>query len=143
VLLGITLAICVVTDLRSRLIYDVVTLPALAVELLLIFLAAGAPGLIDATIGILIAAGPFALGSAVNAIGMGDVKLMALVGAVAGAAGGWPGAIQVLTWVAVAGGMQAGGQWIWAIARKRARPKYVPYGVAIAAGTVGAWLASF
>jgi prepilin peptidase CpaA len=143
VLLGIALAISVVTDLRSRLIYDVVTLPALGVELLLIFLAAGAPGLLDAAIGILIAAGPFALGSAVNAIGMGDVKLMAVVGAVAGAAGGWSGAVQVLAWVAIAGGVQAGAQWIWAIARKKERPKYVPYGVAIAAGTVGAWLASF
>ena len=139
-LLALALAVSVVTDLRSRLIYNWVTLPALALELLLIGLAAGPDALVNAGVGILICAGPLALGSLVNAIGMGDVKLIAVAGAVAGAAAGWPFALRVLTDIAIAGGLQVAAQWAYAAARKRERPKAVPYAVAIAGGTLAAWV---
>jgi len=139
-LLGLALAISVVTDLRSRLIYNVITLPALALELLLVWLSAGLVTVGDAGVGVLICAGPFALSAIFGAMGMGDVKLMAVVGVVAGAAGGWTGALKVLTYIAVAGGVQVAVQWIFAALRKTERPKYIPYGVAIAAGTLVAWV---
>jgi len=99
VLLALALAVSVVTDLRSRLIYNWVTQPA-----------------------------------------MGDVKLIAVAGAVAGAAAGWPFALRVLTDIAIAGGLQVAAQWAYAAARKRERPKAVPYAVAIAGGTLAAWV---
>jgi len=133
--LGAALAISVVSDLRARLIYNWVTLPALAIELGLAALASGWPGLGWSIVGMLVCAGPLALGSMFGAMGMGDVKLMAVVGAVAG----WPASLPVLFIVSVAGGLQAAGQLLYARARGHKRPKYVPYGVAIAAGTLATW----
>jgi Flp pilus assembly protein protease CpaA len=73
-------------------------------------------------------------------MGAGDVKLMALAGAVAGAAGSWPFAIMILLYVAVAGGIQ-GVLWIaGAKLRGLEKPKYVPYGLSIACGTVAAFI---
>ncbi len=138
-ILAAALAASVVTDLRSRLIYNWVTLPALLVELILVALAAGWPGLRDSLLALLICAGPLALGSAFGAIGMGDVKLMAVVGVVAGSPSA---ALNVLLSVSIAGGAQAIGQWVYARARGREKPKYVPYGVAIAAGTFATWMLS-
>ena len=75
-------------------------------------------------------------------MGAGDVKLMALSGAVAGAAAGWPFALTVLLWVAVAGGVQS-ALWLAAARLRGAQgPRHVPYGVSIAAGTLAAFLAS-
>ena len=68
-------------------------------------------------------------------MGLGDVKLMALAGAVAG----WPSALAVLLYVSVAGGVQA-LLWLFvAWVRGAERPRSVPYGVAIAAGTIAAF----
>jgi prepilin peptidase CpaA len=133
--LFLALAISVVTDLRSRLIYNVVTFPALAVVLVCFTWAGGSEALIDCLIGLAVCAVPLLLASLRGAVGMGDVKLMAL----AGAAAGWPGSLAVLVYVSLAGGLQAG---LWLLAAKLRgldRPKYVPYGVAIAAGTLAAF----
>ncbi len=133
--LFLALAISVVTDLRSRLIYNLVTFPALAVVLVCFTWAGGSEALFDCLIGLAVCAGPLLLGSLRGAIGMGDVKLMAL----AGAAAGWPGSLAVLVYVSLAGGLQA---LMWLVAAKlrgQDRPKYVPYGVAIAAGTAAAF----
>ena len=133
--LFLALAISVITDLRSRLIYNVVTLPALAVVLVCFTWAGGSEALVDCLIGLAVCAAPLLLASLRGAVGMGDVKLMALVGAAAG----WPGSLAVLVYVSLAGGLQA---LLWLIAAKlrgEDRPKYVPYGVAIAAGTVAAF----
>ena len=133
--LFLALAISVVTDLRSRLIYNWVTLPALALVLIGFTWVGGSQALIDCFIGLAVCAVPLLLASLRGAVGMGDVKLMAL----AGAAAGWPGSLAVLVYVSLAGGVQA---LVWlAVARARGqgRPRYVPYGVAIAAGTVAAF----
>ena len=133
--LFLALAIGVVTDLRSRLIYNAVTLPALALVLIGFTWAGGSEALIDCLIGLAVCAVPLLLASLRGWIGMGDVKLMAL----AGAAAGWPGSLAVLVYVSIAGGLQS---VLWLVAarlRGQERPKYVPYGVAIAAGTVAAF----
>jgi len=96
--------------------------------------------LVDSAIGVLICAGRLGLAVAPGWIGAGDVKLMALSGAVSGAAAGWPFSLTILLYVAVAGGVQAA---LWLLAAKLRgleKPKYVPYGVAVAAGTLAAFL---
>jgi Flp pilus assembly protein protease CpaA len=65
---------------------------------------------------------------------------MALAGFVAAAAAGWPLTVTVLVYVAIAGGVQA---FLWAaIARARGleRPRTIPYALAIAAGTIPAFI---
>jgi prepilin signal peptidase PulO-like enzyme (type II secretory pathway) len=65
---------------------------------------------------------------------------MAVAGAVSGAAAGWPFSLAVLLCVAIAGGVQSA---LWMLATKlrgAERPKYVPYGVSIAVGTIAAFL---
>lgn len=138
--LALALAVSVVTDLRSRLILNVVTLPALAIALLCVFRLGGFALLTEAAIGVLVCAGPFALMMLRGWMGAGDVKLMAVCGAVSGAAAGWPFSLAVLLYVAGAGGVQS---LLWmgaARARGRERPRYVPYGVSIAVGTLAAFL---
>jgi len=126
----------VVSDLRERRIPDAVTLPALVVVLGLLGVAGGWRLVLNALLGGAVCAVPLFLAALPGWIGMGDVKLMA----VSGAAAGWPGALYVLLLVAIAGGIQAILQWIWAILRGRERPKYVPYACSIAVGTVAAFL---
>jgi Flp pilus assembly protein protease CpaA len=137
-ILALALAVSVVTDLRDRLILDVVTFPALAIELLLAAVAGGRPGLWTAIGGVALLWLPLYLCSLPRRpwMGEGDAKLMAVVGAVAG----WPGAVNVLFWVSVAGGVQAVLALAWARVTGQPRPDYVPYGVAVAAGSVCAFL---
>ena len=140
VTLGLALAISVVTDLRRRLILNVVTFPALAIVAGCVLWLGGLSLLRASALGALVCAGPLALAMIKDAMGAGDVKLMALSGAVSGAAAGWPFSLTVLLYVSVAGGVQA---LFWILAarlRGQDRPKYVPYGVSIAAGTVAAFL---
>jgi Flp pilus assembly protein protease CpaA len=127
----------VVTDLRERRIPDAVTLPALVVVFGLLGVAGGWRLVWNALLGMAVCAVPLLFAALPGWIGMGDVKLIA----VSGAAAGWPGAFSVLLLVAVAGGIQAIVQWVWALLRGRKRPKYVPYACSIAAGTVAAFLA--
>ena len=134
------LSIGVVTDLRRRLILNAVTMPALAVIAVCIVWLGGFTLLAEAALGVLVCAGPLALAMLKNAMGAGDVKLMALSGAVAGAAAGWPFALTILLYVSVAGGVQAVAWIIAAKARGQERPKYVPYGLSIAVGTIAAFL---
>jgi len=165
VVLGIALAISVVTDLRSRLIYNVVTVPTLVIALalraaLVGWRGAGAenaafgvlPGLVGLACGGLI----FYLMYLVGGMGGGDVKLMAAVGAVLG----FPVVLYALMFTALVGGLMAILVLLWqgslvltflGMGKKLAHalhirrdegpkpePKYVPYGVAIALGSVWA-----
>lgn len=129
---ALALAAAVVTDLRSRRILNAVTLPALLVVLSCRVAAGGPGGLASALLGLLVCAGPFFLASIPGWIGMGDVKLLALVGALLGP---YAGAAAVF-WVALAGGAQA----VLALAAARVRraegPRRVPYACAIGAGAV-------
>jgi len=135
--LALALLVSVITDLRSRLILNAVNLPALAVVLVCFFWVGGPEQLLNCLIGLAICAAPLLLLHLWKreAMGAGDIKLMA----VAGAAAGWPAAVAVLLYVSVAGGIQA---ILWIIAAKlrgQDRPKYVPYGLSIAAGTAAAF----
>lgn len=85
IILLIVLLICVITDLKNRKIYNVVIFPALALAFLIHTLMNGWAGLgfslIGFTLGLAILIIPFLLGG----MGAGDVKLLALVGALQGA----------------------------------------------------------
>ena len=133
--LFLALVISVVTDLKKHLILNVVTYPALAIVAICFFWLGGIALLAESGLGILVCAGPFALMMLRDWMGAGDVKLMAVVGAVSGAAAGWPFSLTILVYVAVVGGIQAA---IWMIAGR----KYVPYGVSIAVGTAAAFVFS-
>ena len=84
VLLFITLAISVYTDLKSRKIYNKVLYPVLLVAIITQLMVGGWDGLRLSLTGFLVGLGlliiPFFLGG----IGAGDVKLLALVGAFKG-----------------------------------------------------------
>ena len=138
--LALALAISVVTDLRSRLILNVVTLPALAIVAACFLWLGGFALLARSAIGVLVCAGPFALMMWRGWMGAGDVKLMAVAGAVSGAAAGWTFSLAVLLSVATAGGVQSAAWMLAARLRGAGRPRYVPYGVAIALGTAAAFL---
>jgi prepilin peptidase CpaA len=170
-LLTICLAISLVTDLRSRLIYDVVTIPTFVVGLL-VRLGYGwwshgevmgslmdplslSSGLVAAFAGAM----PFFLvswQSDGNAFGMGDVKLLAAIGAMLG----WQELIPAVWYTALSGGLQAivmmtiKGQLLRTFGRtfkmvaswlrirqltdeEEAEPsEMLPYGVAIVTGTL-------
>ncbi len=170
VLTAVALVVSVVTDLRSRKILNVVTLPAMLAGLALHLVAhgwdgGGGLGLKWSLIGLVAGGLPFLLFSAFDprAFGMGDVKLMAAVGALMG----WPFILRALVYTAVVGGVFAILVLLWKgrlvgtlggmagrlfrrsgagdgpdparEGKKGEREKreeiYIPYGVAIAGGT--------
>ena len=161
-ILAIALGISVVKDLRSRRIPDAVTLPALALLLLARLLLTGWDGPYGMAVGVVGALAGWAVFRAIawlGGMGLGDVKLMAAVGA----ALGWPLVLRALLFTAIAGGVQA---LVAAVGSGRLGPalrgagalllrghgstrrevapgrgEAVPYAVAIAAGTVLALLA--
>jgi len=130
------LSISVVTDLRRRVILNWVTVPALAVVIALFGISGGWPLVKNSLIGIAVCAVPMLLAALPGWIGMGDVKLMAVCGAVAG----FPAAVAVLLFVTIAGGVQALLHLASARLRGAAPPRYVPYACSIAAGTLAAFL---
>ena len=135
-ILSIALAVSVVTDLRRRLILNLVTGPALLAILALSFWGGGWDEVLNSLLGVAVCALPFALAALPGWMGLGDAKLMAVVGA----AFGWPLGLTALFGVVIAGGVQA---VVWLVAarlRGAERPRHVPYAVAIAAGTGGAFL---
>lgn len=84
ILLITVLFICVITDLKSRKIYNKVLFPALLIALLLQVILYGWAGVtqyfIGLGVGLLILLLPYLLGG----IGAGDVKLLAFIGAAMG-----------------------------------------------------------
>lgn len=82
------LFISLYTDLKSGKIYNVVTLPAMAVGLLLNFLISGQSngcvGLLNSIYGILVALIVFVFPYLIGALGGGDVKLLMAIGALKG-----------------------------------------------------------
>lgn len=137
--LFIALFVSTITDLHRRLILNAVTWPSFAVVVGCGY-ALGGRGLVaECLIGAAVCALPFLAGYALKAVGAGDVKLML----VCGAAAGWPLSGTVLLFVTVAGGVQA---LLWLAGARilgHPRPKYIPYGLAIAAGTLAAFAYGF
>jgi len=134
------LAVSAVTDLRQRRILNAVTYPALLLVAACLVWLGGLSLLLESILGALVCAAPLALAMWRGWMGAGDVKLMALAGLVSGAAAGWPFSLVVLLDVAIAGGVLALSWMLAARAGGQTRPRSVPYGVAIAAGTAWAFL---
>jgi len=173
VVLAVALAISVVTDLRTRKILNIVTFPTIALCLALRLAAGlrggdfwgpavGGVGLASGLVGMAVSGILFFVMAAMGGMGMGDVKLAAAVGAGVG----FPAVLPCLVFTGVAGGIEALVVLAWrrkllealgSMARSalqkvrrvnddpspRERTK-IPYGVAIAAGTVWGvlWMAS-
>lgn len=156
-ILAVALAISLVTDLRSRRILDAVTLPATGLLLLARLLLSGWDGPYGMAVGVVGALAGWAVFRMLawcGGMGLGDVKLVAAVGA----ALGWPLILRALLFTAIAGGVQAlvvavgsgrlgpalrgaGALLLRGLGstRREAAPEQglsVPYAVAIAAGTV-------
>lgn len=121
------LALVVVTDLRMRLIPDVITLPALIYALGLAVVSGRKPTLVEAAFGALVGGGVVLLVAIVSRGGMGggDVKLTAMLGA----ALGWRGALVALALSQVAGAVIVLGLLVI----RRQRPgRHLPIGALIA-----------
>ncbi|PKR77270.1 hypothetical protein CEY16_11065 [Halalkalibacillus sediminis] len=85
-LLFIVLLICVVTDVKNRKIYNNVLLPALVLALLLNPISFGLEGLMNAFLGLLLGFGILLIPYLMGGMGAGDVKLLAVIGAIKGPA---------------------------------------------------------
>jgi leader peptidase (prepilin peptidase)/N-methyltransferase len=140
--LGVMLAVALI-DLRWRIVPNLLTYPAVLVFLLAIVAGHLAGGGVDAVRGLLglaLYAGPlFLLALALPAgMGMGDVKLAALIGLVLGSLG--------LAYVAVAAFAGVVGGGVGAILAMSAmgygRKQTIPFGPFLAAGAVVAALAA-
>lgn len=144
--------VAVWTDLRERRIPDWLTLPTLLLALAVRFGLAGWSGplgLADGLLGLAVAFLVFFLLAVGGGMGMGDVKLMAALGAILG----WERTLYALVFVSLAGGAQA---VLWTLrsgrlrqtlarsvrrlfrpfAKARGEEQYIPYAVAIAIGTL-------
>lgn len=80
----VVILICSVTDIRSRKIYNSITVPAMALGLLLMGLTHGWQGLLSSSEGLLLGIGLLFIPFAIGGIGAGDVKLLGAVGALKG-----------------------------------------------------------
>lgn len=155
--------VSVVSDLKQRLIYNWVTLPAMVLGLGLAWLERGWAGAGWSLIGLLLGGGLLLLPFLAGAMGGGDVKLMAALGALGGPlfvcqtaifaclAGG----LASLVIMAKNGQLGAGLRYLWqalifivCLGQGPARPQAlglpgVPYAVCIASGAVLARLADW
>lgn len=116
-----------VLDLRSQIIPDVLTLPGLAYALLVAAALHDPPSLSQAALGAIVGGGVVLLLAIVSrgAVGGGDIKLMAMLGA---ALGVWP-ALVALALAHVAGGVIGVALLV---ARRASRKTALPIGALIA-----------
>jgi prepilin peptidase CpaA len=84
ILLISIIIICVITDLRSRKIYNAVIFPGLLLAFLTHFIMSGWVGLGQSIAGFITGLGVLLVPYLLGGMGAGDVKLLALVGAVKG-----------------------------------------------------------
>ncbi|WP_025027358.1 A24 family peptidase [Caldalkalibacillus mannanilyticus] len=84
VVLVTILVICVITDLKSRKIYNKVIFPGLLIALFSQVLLHGWAGLGTAMVGFMIGLGILLIPYLLGGMGAGDVKLLALIGALKG-----------------------------------------------------------
>ncbi|WP_051533871.1 A24 family peptidase [Desulfitibacter alkalitolerans] len=83
-ILIIVLSLCLITDIRQRKIYNLITFPALVIGLVLNSTLYGVEGLVDSLKGIGIVLAVLILPFIMGGIGAGDVKLLMTVGALMG-----------------------------------------------------------
>lgn len=135
-ILLIILAVCVVTDIRKRKIYNKVIFPALAVAFISSIILDGLSGLGTSTIGFLVGFILLLIPYILGGMGAGDVKLMALIGALKG----YEFVIESFIYTALIGGVLAIGVIIIRGGFKKSLGVGMPYGVAIAGGAILALL---
>lgn len=100
--LGALLALgCMVTDALWRRIPNALTLPAAGAGLVIALVSGGWESLLWSGAGMLVGFGLLLLPYALGAMGAGDVKLLAALGALLG----YPGIVQVFLYAAIAGGV--------------------------------------
>jgi len=138
-------------EIRAHRIPNWLTLGGMALGLGAAAIEAGTAGLWDSFLGLAIGGGVFLPFCLMGVIGGGDMKLMAATGAIVG----WPLVLAALTDTCMAGGVLALGIMAWngvlfstlgnvfriivGMPRKSQglrNPPMVPYGIAIAAGTL-------
>jgi prepilin peptidase CpaA len=83
-LILVVVAIAVVTDIRRRRIYNVLTFPAMALGIVLNTVLHGGAGLLLSVTGLLLGAAIFFIPVAAGGRGAGDLKLLAAIGALGG-----------------------------------------------------------
>lgn len=143
------LLICVITDIRSRKIYNKVTYPALLFALIYHTAIGGWEGLSHSLVGLLVGGGLLLIPYFLGGMGAGDVKLLALIGAMKGGLF----IFQAFLYIAIVGGLIALGVMFYKklkhtsfksigyfLFNLRNGPKTggttIPYGVPIAIGSV-------
>lgn len=114
-LILVSLSIAVVTDLRRRRIYNVLTLPMMVAGLILNAVNSGLDGLAWALGGLLLGAALFFIPVAMGGMGAGDLKLLAALGALGG-----PGFV---FWCAIYASIIGGA---YAVAALLAKRQFVP-----------------
>ncbi len=85
-LLIVVLLVCVGTDLKSRKIYNKVIFPSLFITFGLQLYITGFSGLLESLLGFLVGLAILFIPYLMGGMGAGDVKLLALIGAVKGVA---------------------------------------------------------
>ncbi|MFA9556306.1 prepilin peptidase [Evansella sp. AB-rgal1] len=83
-LLIAVLTVCVITDLKNRKIYNKVIFPALIIALLLNAIFYGWSGISSSLLGFVVGLGILLIPYLLGGMGAGDVKLLALIGAIHG-----------------------------------------------------------
>ncbi|MGJ9384760.1 A24 family peptidase [Salipaludibacillus sp. CF4.18] len=154
IFLVVILAICVITDVKSRKIYNKVVYPCLIAVFIYHFSSGGLEALIHSFLGFLIGLALLLLPYILGGMGAGDVKLLGLIGAFKGGAF----VFQSFLYIALIGGVIAVGIIIFrsgvlksffyflyslkngvrdtSIVSKGSLTATYPYGVPIAAGVV-------
>lgn len=165
-LLILLLAICIVTDIKSRRIYNKILIPFLITALVANFMAGGWQNLLESLKGVLLGLAMLIIPFARGGIGAGDVKLLAVIGGIKGSAfvvntflaGALAGGLIALFLLAVNGRLlstlsRALGLLSQILLRygviirapdanREDSPLYFPYTLAIGAGTAAAYLFS-
>jgi len=153
--LMLVLAVCVYTDARSRIIPNKVTFPALGAALVLHLAVNGWPGLLHSAAGLGVGLSILLVPYLMGGMGAGDVKLLAVVGALKGTGFvlatsvymALVGALMALVIVLVKPGARERLRYVVYLLiclRYRIKPAFgplwtsgaYPYGVAIAGGAV-------
>ncbi len=84
IILVIVLLICLFTDVKSRKIFNIVTLPTIAIGIVYYIYTAGVEGFLFSGKGFLVGIGLLLIPYMLGGMGAGDVKLMGAIGALMG-----------------------------------------------------------
>lgn len=104
IFLLIILLICVITDIKNRKIYNKVIYPSLLITFVFHFASSGWTGLSHSFLGFLIGFSILLIPYMLGGMGAGDVKLLALIGAIKGGAF----VFQSFLYIALIGALMAG-----------------------------------